>query len=242
MGFFQAGGQVYNQASAEEVEIDKINGKTYRPTVNGRMSLREAQLWSLLLFATTLFMSIALFTIYNYYMALLMIFFAVFYTARPLRVKRFFILNNLWQAIARGFFPAVFVALMYPTTMGIAIAFGLFFSAWVMGAQTTKDFGDVYGDKKFGIKTFPVVVGWRVSVGIMTFLFLYAFFLLNWLTMRLYLPPYFVWLNVLSIPSGLMLYFLWKGTKVGFAENNLAWVLFYATLASFYLLPAILVA
>ena len=76
----------------------------------------------------------------------------------------------------------------------------------------------------------------------MTFLFAYAFFLLNWLTMRLYLPPYFIWLNVLSVPSVLMLYFLWKGTKVGFAENNLAWVLFYATLASFYLLPAILVA
>lgn len=240
MGFFQGGGQAYNQALNEEVMIDRLNGKNYRPTVSGRMSLKRARNISALMFMVTVSLSFLLSPLMGL-MSLVMVFFAIAYTRPPFRVKRFFILNNVWQGIARGFLPAIFVSLLYPNHIGLAVAFGSFFAVWVATAQTTKDFGDVVGDKAFGIKTLPVVLGWKPTILTMIFMFAYTFVLMNWLILWAFLPTAFVWLNILALPTSLIIVFLWKGMKFRYGENNMAWIFFYITLASFYMLPALLV-
>lgn len=240
MGFFQGGGQALNQSLIEEVEIDKVNGKDYRPTVSGRMSLNEAKLWSIVMFSVAIGISFIL-GLWTGLFSILMVFFAAAYTMPPFRIKRYFVLSNAWQGIARGFLPAVYVSLMYPDLLGLAVAFGAFFSVWVSSAQTTKDFGDVRGDQRFGINTLPVVIGWKLSVVTMLCLFVGSFVILNTMIIIHVLPFSFLWLNILAIPTGLILVFLVKGMKVNFTENNLAWVFFYITLASFYMVPALVV-
>jgi len=240
MAFFQAGGQAFNQSIKEEVLIDRLNGKDYRPTVSGRISLFQAKIIAALFLGTAILFSFTLF-FWCGILSLVMVFFAVFYTARPLRIKRFFILNNIWQGIARGFFPPLFVSILYPEFLVLALSFGLFFGIWVSFAQSTKDFGDVHGDRQYGIRTLPVVLGYRLSIFIMLIGVFYSFFTLNWMIYFSLLPVSFTWLNILAIPSGLILVFLRQGTKVHFTENNLAWVFFYITLASFYMIPAIVV-
>lgn len=240
MMMFQAGGQAYNQCVPEEIAIDRANGKIYRPTVNGSMSIRTATMISAFMFIISIVLSFLLNPLMGIF-SFVMVFFAVAYTQQPFRVKRLFVMNNIWQGIARGFLPAVYVSLLYPQWLNLALAFGLFFMAWVTTAQTTKDFPDWEGDMKFGIRTLPVVLGWKPSILVMVFGFGYTFMLLNWLIMNSLLPMFFIWLNIMTIPSALIIVSLWFGMKFQYAENNFAWVGFYASLGITYMLPALIV-
>jgi len=240
LAFLQAGGQVMNQAIADEVAIDRLNEKVYRPTVDGRISLTEAKIVSLLLYGAGIWLAFNLSAAYGLF-SLLITFFAVAYTVPPFRVKRFFLLSNIWQGIARGMLPAVYVSLAYPEYMSLAIPFGVVLGVWVTGAQSTKDFGDERGDRAYGIKSLPVVLGWDAALILMSLLMFMAFCLLNlFIPLRL-LPESFAWLNVLLIPSTVIIYGLAKGMKFKYGENNASWIAFYGTLSLFYILPTLLI-
>ncbi|GAH65525.1 unnamed protein product, partial [marine sediment metagenome] len=76
LAFLQAGGQVMNQSLAEEVEIDKLNGKTYRPTVDGRITLRQAQITSIILYLSGILLAFSLSSAYGLF-SMLITFFAI---------------------------------------------------------------------------------------------------------------------------------------------------------------------
>jgi len=244
LALLQAGGQVSNQAVAEEVEIDRINRKTYRPTVDGRIGLQSAKIFAALLFLAGLVLAFALSPTFGFISAILTVF-AVTYTAPPFRVKRHFMVNNIHQGVARGFLPIVAVAGIYGHYTPGVFAFGLALAVWVMGAQATKDFGDEAGDAAYRIRTFPVVLGRRRAVGLMAFLMAMGFFSLNLAMAARILPAGFLMVNLLVLPSWLIVRGLGIGRvgnlyKFKFAENSASWVGFYTTMGLWYLIPGIL--
>jgi len=240
LAFLQAGGQAMNQSIAEEVEIDRLNGKTYRPTVDGRITLKQAQITSIFLYLAGIFLASQMSSAYGLF-SILIAFFAAGYTLPPLRVKKRFLLNNVWQGVARGMLPVVYVALAYPEYLSLALPYGLVLAIWVTGNQTSKDFGDEVGDRTYGIKSLPVMLGPRKALVFMGVLTLCAFGLLNLLIYTRLLPSAFIWINLLSIPSTLILYGLMRGLKFKYAENNLSWTCFYGTLGLWYILPTLLI-
>ncbi len=240
LAFLQAGGQVMNQSIAEEVEIDRLNGKIYRPTVDGRITLKQAQITSILLYLAGILLALSLSPAYSLF-SMLITFFAVEYTLPPIRMKRYLILNNVWQGVARGLLPVVYVALAYPQYLGIAIPYGAVLALWVTGAQPSKDFGDQVGDHAYGIQTLPVALGSEMAMTVMALTMFCAFVLLDIFLATGVLPWAFAWINLLVIPSGLILYGLVRGLGFKYAENNLSWVFFYGTLGLFYMLPSLLI-
>lgn len=238
LAFLQGGGQALNQSIGEEVEIDRANGKTYRPTVEGRISLLEGKAVAIATFTSGVALAYVVNPSYGLY-ALLIAFFAVAYTARPFRVKRFFLLNNVWQGVARGLLPAVYVASTYGYGL-TAFLFGIALAVWVTGAQATKDFGDEAGDRVFNIRTFPVVLGRDKALKLMAGFMAAGFALLDLFTAFGYLPTSFYALNVLLAPSTVIIWGLRRMVKLHGVENSASWALWYATLGLFYALPALL--
>lgn len=239
LALLQAGGQTFNQAIQEEVDIDRINEKM-RPTVVGIISLIEAKVASFLLFLSGILLAFFLNPKYGLF-SILIAFFAIAYTAPPFRIKKYFFLNNLWQGISRGLLPAVYVSLNYPRFGPLPLYFGIVLAIWVTGLQGSKDFEDEVGDKKFNIRTFPVVLGRRRALKLMTILMLLSFWCMNLFMYFQLLPSSFLVLNVLTIPSILVIYSLLTQIKFKYAENNLGWVGFYGTLGLFYILPSFLI-
>jgi len=239
LGFLQAGGQALNQSIEEEIMIDKLNGKTYRPTVEGIISPEESLTFAFCLFLVGVSLAFTLNPIFGWF-ALIITFFAVTYSAPPFRVKRYFLINNLHQGIARGLMPALYVGSAYGYGY-YALLFGLPLMLWVTGAQTTKDFADVKGDKAFNIQTLPVKLGFKKALVVMAAFMLSGFALLNYLIAISVFPLKFLVLNALILPSLFIIYALGQGMVIKQFENNAAWVTFYATLGLFYLLPPILI-
>jgi len=240
LALLQGGGQALNQSIREELLIDVLNGKTYRPVPRGRVSLREGKLVSLTLFTLGVALAAYINLVYGVFAALIA-FFAAAYTAPPFRVKRVFLLNNLWQGVARGMLPAVYAASTYPGYGLTALLFGAALALWVTGAQATKDFGDEAGDKAYGVRTFPVVLGRGGALKLMAVFMALGFTFINLLTVYGCFPTVFLALNVLILPSAVILLGLKRMLKVRGVENNLSWILWYGTLGLFYALPALLV-
>jgi len=232
-------GQVLNQSIREEVEIDRINSKM-RPTVTGALSLKEAKRFSLIWFIFGTSIAFYLNPIYGIF-SLLIAFFAVAYTIPPFRIKRFFLFNNLWQGIARGLLPAVYVSSAYNNYGLLPIIFGVSLMIWITGAQASKDWGDTVGDRFYNIKTFPVVLGFEGTLKLMGFLMGISFLMFNLFIYLRIFPSVFLVLNLLIIPSSMIILGLKHNIKLSFAENNLSWVCFYGTLGLFYMLPALII-
>jgi len=240
LAFLQAGGQVMNQSITEEVEIDRLNGKTYRPTVDGRITLRQAMFTSVLLYLSGILLAFRLSPAYGLF-SMFITFFACGYTIPPLRMKKRFLLNNIWQGVARGMLPVVYVSLAYPEYLNLALPYGFVLAIWVTANQTSKDFGDEVGDLAYGIKSLPVTLGPGRALIFMAVTTLFAFGLLNSFILVKLIPRAFIWINLLSLPSALILYGLIRGLKFDYGENNMSWICFYTTLGLWYILPTLLI-
>jgi len=240
LAFLQAGGQSFNQSIREEVEIDKMNGKVYRPTVSGRMSLKEGKIISSILFLCGILLAFSLNVNYGM-LSILIAFFAVAYTSPPFRIKKRFFLNNLWQGVARGLLPAIYVASAHQDYGLLPVFYGIMLAVWVTGAQASKDFPDLRGDRVYGIQTFPVKLGVDGALKLMSILIFSGFVILNFLILSSSFPINFLVLNILAIPSALVVYGSKKNIVLKFAENNLSWCCFYGTLGLFYMLPVLLI-
>jgi len=238
LGLIQAGGQVLNQSLLVEMEIDKENKKTYRATLRGTVSFEEGKIFAFLLFLGGLTLAFILTTSLGLF-AVLITLFAITYSAPPFRVKEKFLWNNLHQGIARGFLPIMYIASIYGYGLE-AILFGLVLAIWIIGAQASKDFPDMVGDRKFGVMTFPVKLGKKRALWLMTCFMGMAFLLLNVFLILKAFPYLFSVLNVLIIPSAIIVYGLHRDIRLKRWENNLSWLMFYLTLCLFYLLPIIL--
>lgn len=231
----QFSGQSLNQAHYEEIAIDEINGKTYRPVVAGKLSYNDAFRFGLILNTLALGMAFIYGVNFGLWCSLISIF-AVFYTY-GLRVKKMFLVNNIWQGISRGLLPVLAIWNVYqPSSSPLPWVVGGALSIWITGAQTTKDFDDYEGDKAYGVKTVPVVLGKEKAILFCFVVSLVGILLLIPFLVVGLLPSRYYALMMLILPTFLIYYFLKRNHKNRITENNTAWMMFYLTLGLWYVI------
>ena len=242
LGLLQGASQTLNQSIQEELEIDKISGKAkYRPTGRGIISLNEGKIFATILYVAAIACAFFIKPLFGVFISIIA-FFGVFYTLPPIRAKRFFLVSNVWQGIARGVLPifSVFAIFGNPFT-SLSVSLASVIGVWMVGAQASKDHGDdVKGDSMYGIQTFFVRLSENQGLYLMGVFMGTAFVLLAIFTSLNLLPPIFLLLLILVIPSVLILYFLKHNCVAHLLENDAGWVSMYLSLALWYILPAII--
>ncbi|MBU1923918.1 MAG: UbiA family prenyltransferase, partial [Candidatus Omnitrophica bacterium] len=141
-----------------DLEIDKLN-KPFRPLPSGRISKKVAIIFAFILYSSSLILS-WLISLELFLIVLITAFITFFYSAPPLRFKKYAFISNISIALPRGMLLIVAGWSVEKSILHIEPWFiGLIFALYLMGAATTKDFSDIKGDSRFGIKTLPVLYG-----------------------------------------------------------------------------------
>lgn len=175
-----------------DVGIDRIN-KPGRPIPSNRITRDEARTLAFFLYIFTAWRVANMFNPTYGLMVVILILITIAYSMPPLRLKRRAWLNNISIAMARGLFGfvagwAIFhdpLVPFNPTPWFI----GAILCIFLIGATTSKDFTDVDGDRKFRMRTLPVVYGMRGAVIFTAPFFLVPFPLIYMATIAGYLPP-----------------------------------------------------
>ena len=231
----QAVGQCINQAVGSGEDL--IN-KPYRPIPSGRLGVKEAYGFGLLL------MMIAIgraFTINLSYGGgiLIILFFAISYNLALIEARKRLGINLLWMALSRGLlvFPVIWSAYGDPFVLKPWLLGSIGF-LWVLALQSTKDLGDIPGDTFVGNLTLPVVYGASATKVFMRLLSILPLIIL----------AAYLWLGLLPSAYALLLggLVLFRhiavrnfDVKLDFGENNLSWLVFYIGLGMIYLLSFI---
>lgn len=159
---------------------DLIN-KAHRPLPAGRMTCREAWVFSLVAYSLALALAAQVNpqTFLIYLAAALA---TVFYSAPPFRLKRRPWASNFTIALARGELLKVAGWASVATVIGSWEPWyiGFIYFLFLMGATTTKDFADVEGDRRAGCETLPVKYGAVKSARLIS-----PAFIVPWLVMAL---------------------------------------------------------
>jgi 4-hydroxybenzoate polyprenyltransferase len=141
-----------------DLEIDKLN-KQFRPLPSGRISKKKTIIFAFILYFSALILS-RLINLQFFFIVLITAIITFFYSAPPLRIKKYPFFSNIFIALPRGMFLIVAGWSTVRPIFNIEPWFiGLIFALYLMGAATTKDFSDIKGDSQFGIKTLPVLYG-----------------------------------------------------------------------------------
>lgn len=240
LALLQGAGQVINQSHPEEVKIDKMNEKDYRPIPKGILSKEEG--WGIGMILLMIGISRA-FTVtvgFGLY-AMLISFFSVFYTVPPIRAKKRYLVNVFWLGVSRGFLPVVACFSVFDgLTSSIPLVWGALGFIWVAGFNPVKDIPDMWGDRAFDIPSIPVKWG-HIGTAVHTFSFASVFTAILHYSLGEFLTPVFMSLYLLVpvaffIPTTMFLHGS-RQIKVPYLENNLTWVLFYLGLGFLFLLP-----
>lgn len=181
--------QVYDLA------IDRVN-KPKRPIPSGRMSIREANLVTLVLYVVAMALAAAV-NLPCFILATAAAVLTIAYSVPPLRTKRFGALANFTIAVPRGVLLKVAGWSAVRPELGDREPWfiGLVFGTFLLGASTTKDFADMKGDAADGCITLPVRYGPRRAAWMIAPFFVLPFLLIplgtwqGWLTGH----PYFLY-------------------------------------------------
>ena len=211
-----------------DVNIDRVS-KPYRKVVSGK--LERDEVIGVAIF--TMIISVAVAVIINRLFGLLVILislFAMMYSLKPFRLKRFLGIGNLSIATPRGFLGvySAWVAVGGGLADHRILMFGLLLGIYVYFSNITKDIPDVEGDKADGIRTFPVVYGISKASRISSLGYIIPVILLYIAVAIGYISLKYLWLSVLLPIFGYQIYLLWTDPmKKGRGENTLVWTLFY---------------
>jgi 4-hydroxybenzoate polyprenyltransferase len=159
-----------------DIDIDKIN-KPYRPLPSKRILKDEARSVAWFLYLITLWRAPFLNRSFAFFVLILMLM-TIAYSAEPLRFKKRLWLNNFSIAISRGLFGFVAAWCIFddnPFDTMIPWAIGLVMAFFLFGSITAKDFTDAKGDRKYNIRTLPVVYGRRFAAGFTAMFFIVPF-------------------------------------------------------------------
>ena len=163
-----------------DLEIDRLN-KPDRVLPSGRLPVHEAKGAAAILFLLSF---VAAWLVPNkqfFVIVCLAAAITFFYSSPPLRMKRFPFLSNLWIAIPRGLLLMVSGWASVRDIWEKDIWFiGGVLGLFVFGATTTKDFSDVEGDRRYGCRTLPLLLGNRRAA-----LFMAPFLILPFLALPL---------------------------------------------------------
>ena len=233
----QAVGQILNQV--EDVEIDILNHKDYRPIPSGKISVAQAETAS---WALAIFSILVGFAVNIYYGVFMMTFilFGILYNLEPFRVKKRLWINTISLSISRGLFPLPAAWAIFGNPGDAAPwLLGSIMAVWALAWQNTKDLDDVEGDRDCGIMTPVVYHRWKTLTSIIGFLSLVTFALLALYIVSGWLPSSMAILFILALPTAWMFYKMARNNiSATSLENNELWASFYLTLAGFYIVAA----
>jgi 4-hydroxybenzoate polyprenyltransferase len=233
----QAVGQIMNQV--EDIDIDRVNAKSYRPLVSGSITPEGAQIVAWVSAIFSILVGFSIHTVYGFFIVTFILF-GIFYNIEPFRLKKRLWVNTASLAVSRGLLPlpAAWSIFGNPAD-GIPWLLGCVMALWVLGWQNTKDIEDMEGDRAFGMITPAVFHGIERLAKIIAALSFLTFAALAVFLVTGALPPAMYALFLLALPT------IWMTRKLfsmNFArstlENNELWAGFYLTLAGFYLTAA----
>ena len=235
-GLLNAASNALNQVF--DIELDRIN-KPDRPLPSGRMSASFAMGQAVVLYWIALWLAWPLRNQDGpecFVLVCIATGFTVAYSVPPLRAKRFGWMANLTIAIPRGLLLKVagwsIVAPVFSNAEPWVLG-GLFF-LFLVGASTAKDYADIEGDERGGIRSLPIQLGWRKA-----HTWTSPFYVLPWLLMMA--TPLLPTPLLTASPLGLIMlgglcaaYGAWvvlllrdEPTRMGQEGNHLAWFHMY---------------
>lgn len=160
-----------------DLEIDRIN-KPYRPIPSGVVTREEALTFAWILYVFTLFRA-ALINLWFAGFILLIMLLTFIYSMPPIRLKESAWGSNFVIALARGVFGFVAAWSIFASPLNATPwVIGSIITIYLIGATTTKDFTDVEGDRKFGVRTLPVIYGTRRTAIMISPFFILPFVLI----------------------------------------------------------------
>jgi len=193
---------------------DRIN-KPHRPLPSGKMSSREAWIFTVAAYVLALAM-VAVVNQQTFVIYVIAALATIAYSAPPLRLKSGTISSNLTIALIRGCLLKVagWAAVATVMTSIEPWYIGSIYLVFLLGATTTKDFADIEGDRAAGCMTLPVKYGATLSARLIT-----PSFLLPWLMLPLGLALHVLSGNRTAILALSVIMLAWGG-YVAFLINQ----------------------
>lgn len=223
--------------AAYDVHIDKIN-KPYRPIPQGIISRDEALTIAWFLYLITLWRVATFFNTTYSFLVLIIMLVTIIYSAPPCRLKKRLWLSNISIAATRGMIGfvagwSIFDDPLSPFTPTPWII-GFIMFIFLIGATTSKDFTDVKGDRKYGIRTLPVVYGTRRASIITAPFFVFPYLLIPIFSFMDYLNYYSNFLVIFVAWGFYVIYLLKNETMMRDTqfENSPVWKHMYLMLMS----------
>jgi 4-hydroxybenzoate polyprenyltransferase len=191
-----AGNNALNQIY--DLDIDRVN-KPKRPLPRGRLSIREAWVFTSVTYALALILawlveprlplSLSKGRHECFWLVMVAVVCTFLYSVPPLRTKRLGIWANVTIAIPRGVLLKVAGWSAVKTIVGVEPWYiGAIFGLFLLGATTTKDFADMEGDRHGGCRTLPIQYGVRRAAWMISPSFVVPFVMI----------PVGAWLHVLT--------------------------------------------
>lgn len=230
-----AGSNALNQVY--DSKIDKIN-KPYRPIPQGIVTKDEARTIAWIIYLVTLWRA-ASFGVeaegrgaFAFLLLVIMIV-TIIYSIPPLRLKKRLWVANFSIAATRGLLGFVAAWCIFgnywnPTPWIIGLIMGIY----LIGAVTTKDFTDIKGDKKYGIKTLPIYYGKKAAISLSAPFFVLPFLLIPLAIWRGRLITATLGMSILIIWGVYIVFLLFKYAEVPDKkfENSPVWKHMYLML------------
>jgi geranylgeranylglycerol-phosphate geranylgeranyltransferase len=219
----------------DDLEIDRIN-KPKRPLTSGRLSMRDAWVFTLATYAVAL--ALAWFVAPGgrhecFWLVLVATAITILYSVPPARTKRLGIWANLTIAIPRGVLLKVAGWSSVKTIVGLEPWYiGAIFGLFLLGASTTKDFADMEGDARGGCRTLPIIYGVRRAAWMISPSFVVPFLMISIGSWTGVLTGNFILLQALAFGMtayGLYVCYLMlrRPEDLAVEENHVSWAHMY---------------
>ncbi len=230
-----AGSNVLNQVY--DFKIDKIN-KPYRPIPSKVITLNEARTVAWVVYLITLWRAATVSSGAFLFLILIIMLITIFYSIPPLQFKKRLFISNLSIAFGRGLLGFVAGWCIFGNPFNqTPWLIGSIMSIYLLGAVTTKDFTDMKGDAKYGMRTLPVVFGKQKAITISAPFFVIPFILIPIGIWRGHLIPETINMMALIIWGALIVLLLYRYADVPDKkfENTPAWLHMYLMLMAIQL-------
>lgn len=176
-GFLNGASNAYNQVS--DLGVDRIN-RPERPIPSGRISVKVALVFAFSIYAVGLVIAYMISFSFFVVTAICLII-TTLYSTPPTYLKKRFLLSTLTIALCQSwlFLLAGWVIFPFANPWEPTIGFiGLVLFILLVGACGTKDFTEVEGDDRFGMKTLPILYGNDTAAKITGLFFVLPFVLI----------------------------------------------------------------
>jgi 4-hydroxybenzoate polyprenyltransferase len=228
-----AGNNALNQIY--DLEIDRVN-KPRRPLPGGRLSMRDAWLFTLVTYAIALVLAWLVAPGGRrdcFWLVVAATVATIVYSCPPLRTKQRGIWANVTIAIPRGVLLKVAGWSAVKSMIGVEPWFiGGIFGLFLLGASTTKDFADMEGDRRGGCRTLPIIYGVRRAAWMISPSFVLPFVMISIGASAGILTGNFLLLQVLA--AGMTAYGIYvcylmlrRPEDLAVEENHVSWAHMY---------------